>query len=80
MIVTQNTRKELSHIPLETRQSISRIGNAIQVLSNLGFTITLEVIMETVNLSNTENIDIHDMRGSEFYVVVSENEAERRLH
>ncbi|CAA7030552.1 unnamed protein product [Microthlaspi erraticum] len=76
--MTKNTRKEQSHTPLETRQTICRIGNAIQVLSNLGFTMTLEVIMETFKLSNTRNIDIHDMLGSEFHVLVTENEAERR--
>ncbi|EFH70219.1 hypothetical protein ARALYDRAFT_891345 [Arabidopsis lyrata subsp. lyrata] len=65
-------------ISLKTRQSILRIGNAIRVLSNLGFTVTLEVIMETFNLSNMENIDIHDMLGSEFHVLVTENQAERR--
>lgn len=53
------------------------MGNAIRVLSNLGFTVTLEVIMETVNLSNSKNIDTHDMLGSEFHVVVSENERRR---
>ncbi|XP_010415031.1 PREDICTED: exosome complex component RRP4 homolog [Camelina sativa] len=74
----QNIGKEKSYTPLETRQSILRIGNAIRVLSNLGFTMTLEVVMETVNLSNTENIDVHDMLGSEFHVLVTENEAERR--
>jgi exosome complex component RRP4 len=78
MISSSSTGKEQSHIPLETRQTICRIGNAIRVLSNLGFTVTLEVIMETVNLSNSKNIDIHDMLGSEFHVVVAENEAERR--
>ncbi|CAH2063112.1 unnamed protein product [Thlaspi arvense] len=75
---TYNTRKGQSHTPFETRQSILRIGNAIRVLSNLGFTVTLEVIMETVNLSNTKNIDIHDMLGSEFHVLIAENEAKRR--
>lgn len=75
---TKNTRKEQSDTPLETRQSILRIGNAIRVLSNLGFTMALELIMETVNLSNTKNIDIHDMLGSEFHVLVGENEAETR--
>ncbi|XP_010511328.1 PREDICTED: exosome complex component RRP4 homolog [Camelina sativa] len=74
----QNTGNEKSYTPLETRQSILRIGNAIRVLSNLGFTMTLEVIMETVKLSNTDNIDVHDMLGSEFHVLVAENEAERR--
>ncbi|KAG2255141.1 hypothetical protein HID58_079048 [Brassica napus] len=54
------------------------MGNAIRVLSNLGFTVTLKLIMETLNLSNSTNIDIHYMLGSEFRLVVSENEAERR--
>ncbi|KFK42695.1 hypothetical protein AALP_AA1G027700 [Arabis alpina] len=75
---TKNTVKDQTHIPLETRQTICRLGNAIRVLSNLGFTMTLEVIMETFNLSNSNNIDIYDMLGSEFHVVVTENEAERR--
>ncbi|KAL1216523.1 Exosome complex component RRP4-like protein [Cardamine amara subsp. amara] len=75
---TKNTGKEQIHTPLETRQNICRIGNAIRVLSNLGFTMTLEVITETVNLSNSKNIDIHDMLGSEFHVVVAENETKRR--
>uniref|UniRef100_A0A1J3EC81 Exosome complex component rrp4 n=1 Tax=Noccaea caerulescens TaxID=107243 RepID=A0A1J3EC81_NOCCA len=74
----KDTGKEESHTPLETRQSICRIGNAIRVLSNLGFTVTLEVIMETVNMSSSKNIEIHDMLGSEFHVLVAENEAERR--
>ncbi|KAG7588446.1 K Homology domain type 1 superfamily [Arabidopsis suecica] len=69
----------VKHTPLESRQSILRIGNAIRVLSNLGFTVTLEVIMETFNLSNTENVDVHDMLGSEFHVLVAENEVERRI-
>lgn len=64
--------------PPETRQNICRIANAIRVLSTLGFNITLEVIMETVNLSKTMNLDIHEMLGSEFYVLVAEKEAERR--
>ncbi|KAG7594187.1 K Homology domain type 1 superfamily [Arabidopsis thaliana x Arabidopsis arenosa] len=66
------------NISSKTRQNILRIGNAIRVLSNLGFTVTLEVIMETFNLSIMENIDIHDMVGSEFHVLVTENQAERR--
>lgn len=64
--------------PPETRQNICRIANAIRVLSTLGFNITLEVIMETVNLSKTMNLDVHEMLGSEFYVLVAEKEAERR--
>lgn len=64
-------------ISLKTQQSIVRIGNAIRVLSNLGFTVTLELIMEAVNLSNMKNIDIHDMLESEFHVLITEKEAER---
>uniref|UniRef100_A0A0D3DIN7 Uncharacterized protein n=2 Tax=Brassica TaxID=3705 RepID=A0A0D3DIN7_BRAOL len=45
------------------------MGNAIRVLSNLGFTVTLKLIMETLNLSNSTNIDIHYMLGSEFRLV-----------
>lgn len=74
----QNTGKEQSHTPLETRKNILRIGNVIRVLSNLGFTMTLEVIMETFNLSNTESINVHDMLGSEFHVLVAEKEVDRR--
>ncbi|XP_019086051.1 PREDICTED: exosome complex component RRP4 homolog [Camelina sativa] len=55
-------------ISSKTRQSILRIGNAIRVLSTLGFTLTLAVIMETFDLSNMENVQIHDMLGSEFHV------------
>ncbi|CAH2039032.1 unnamed protein product [Thlaspi arvense] len=75
---TYDADREQIHTSLETRQSICRMGNAIRVLANLGFTVTLEVIMETANLSNSKNIDIHDMLGSEFHVVVAESEAERR--
>ncbi|VYS49350.1 unnamed protein product [Arabidopsis thaliana] len=71
--------KMIKRSPLETQKSIVRIGNAIRALSNQGFTLTLEVIMETINLSNMENIDVHDMLGSEFHVFLAENEAERRI-
>ncbi|KAJ0027936.1 hypothetical protein Pint_36007 [Pistacia integerrima] len=67
-----------NHTPPETRQNICRIANAIRVLSALGFNVILEVITETVKLSNTMNLDIHEMLGSEFYVLVAEKEAERR--
>ncbi|KAG2267451.1 hypothetical protein Bca52824_062006 [Brassica carinata] len=78
IISSSSTTKERSHTPLETRQNICRIGNAIRVLSNLGFTVTVEVITETVNLSNSKNVDIYDMLESEFHVMVAESEAERR--
>lgn len=76
---TSLEEQELIYTPLEMRQNICRIANAIRVLSNLGFTLIVEVIMDTVNASNTKNIEIHDMLGSEFHVVVAEREADRRI-
>lgn len=70
--------QERTYTSLETRQNICRIANAIRVLANIGFSVTVEVIKETVNLSSSLNLDIHEMLGSEFYVLVAEGEATRR--
>ncbi|KAB1203129.1 Exosome complex component rrp4 [Morella rubra] len=70
--------QERTYTPIETRQNICRIANGIRVLSILGFNITIEVVLETVNLSSSLNLDIHEMLGSEFCVLVAEGEAERR--
>ncbi|CBI32318.3 unnamed protein product, partial [Vitis vinifera] len=67
-----------TYTSLETRQNICRIANAVRVLANLGFSVTVEVIKETVNLSSSLNLDIHEMLGSEFYVLVAEGEATRK--
>lgn len=73
--------QEQTYTPLEIRQNICRAANAVRVLSNLGFIVTVEVIIEMVSLSSSQNIDIHEMLGSEFHVLVAEKEAERRaLH
>ncbi|XP_073144872.1 exosome complex component RRP4 homolog [Henckelia pumila] len=69
---------EETYTPLETRGHICRTANAIRVLSTLGFMITVENTMEVVNLSIALNVDVHEMLGAEFYVVVAEKEAERR--
>ncbi|XP_019163468.1 PREDICTED: exosome complex component RRP4 homolog [Ipomoea nil] len=61
----------------EVRLNVCRIANAIRVLSNLGFMITVEVLLETVGLSESLN-HVHEMLGAEFYVMVAEKEAERR--
>ncbi|CAN1234203.1 Exosome complex component RRP4 homolog [Linum perenne] len=76
----QNSKSEKSTIdtPLETRSRICQIANAIRVLSNLGFNMTLEVILEAVNLSSTLNIGVDEMLGPEFHVALAEREAERR--
>ncbi|KAG8481517.1 hypothetical protein CXB51_026372 [Gossypium anomalum] len=60
--------KNQTHTPLEMRQNICRIAMLIDA----------DLILETVELSSTVKIDIHDMLGSEFHVLVAEREAERR--
>lgn len=70
--------QERSHTSLEIRQNICRIANAVRVLATLGFMVTVEMITEIVDLSSSMNVDIHEMLGAEFYVVVAEREAERR--
>ncbi|XVF15011.1 hypothetical protein REPUB_Repub09cG0112700 [Reevesia pubescens] len=70
--------KNQAYTPLEMRQNICRIANAVRVLSTLGFNVDADLIMETVELSSSLNIDIHDMLGSEFHVLAAEREAERR--
>ncbi|KAI4349564.1 hypothetical protein L6164_010139 [Bauhinia variegata] len=70
--------QEQNDTALETRKYICRTANAIRVLSTLGFNLTLDIIMETVNLGLSLNLDINEMLGSEFCVLVAEREAERR--
>ncbi|KAL1351445.1 hypothetical protein HN51_015356 [Arachis hypogaea] len=70
--------QEKNYTALETRKYICRAANAIRVLSTLGFNMTLEIIKGVIDLSLSLNLDIHDMLGSEFYVLVAEKEAERR--
>ncbi|XP_016650653.1 PREDICTED: exosome complex component RRP4 homolog [Prunus mume] len=70
--------QEKNHTQQETRENICRAANAIRVLSTLGFNITVEVITETVDMSTSINVAIHEMLGSEFYVLVAEKESVRR--
>ncbi|KAL8252957.1 hypothetical protein R6Q59_036650 [Mikania micrantha] len=70
--------QEQTYTPLETRQNICRIANAIRVLSTLGFSITIDVILEIVDLCTEKGLDIHQMLGAEFCVLVAEKEAKRR--
>ncbi|KAL4558806.1 hypothetical protein LXL04_037008 [Taraxacum kok-saghyz] len=70
--------QEETYTPLETRQNICKIANAIRVLSTFGFSITVDVIQEVVDLGNSKGVDIHEMLGAEFCVLVAEREAERR--
>jgi len=70
--------QEKNYTRQETRENICRAANAVRVLSTLGFNITVEVITETVELSTSINVAIHEMLGSEFYVLVAEKEAVRR--
>ncbi|KAI3890504.1 hypothetical protein MKX03_025046 [Papaver bracteatum] len=70
--------QEQTYTPLDTRQNICRIANAVRVLTSLGITLTVDVIIATVEMSKTLNFDIHEMVGAEFYVQVAEKEVERR--
>ncbi|XP_043711868.1 exosome complex component RRP4 homolog isoform X2 [Telopea speciosissima] len=70
--------QESTYTLLETRQGICRIANAVRVLSSLGFSLNVELIMETVEHSIFQNVDIHEMLGAEFCVQIAEREVERR--
>lgn len=71
--------QEQTYTPFEIRKNICRTGNAIRILSTLGFSITIEAILETVSLSSSLNIEVYEMLGAEFCVLVAEREAERRV-
>ncbi|PON65742.1 Exosome complex RNA-binding protein 1/RRP40/RRP [Parasponia andersonii] len=77
-ILTDMEEQEQVSTPLEIRRYVCRAANAVRVLSTLGFIVTIEVIVEIVNLSSSMNLDIHEMLGSEFCVLVTEKEVERR--
>jgi exosome complex component RRP4 len=70
--------QEKTYTPPEIRQNICRIANAVRVLSTLGFNITVDVILETVKMSTSTNVEIHEMLGAEFCVLVAEKEAQCR--
>ncbi|KAF5206222.1 Exosome complex component rrp4-like protein [Thalictrum thalictroides] len=70
--------QEQTYTPLETRKVICRIANAVRVVSSLGFNLTVEQIMDIVEMSISPNIEIHEMLGAEFYVQIAEREVERR--
>lgn len=70
--------QEKNYTALETRKYICRAANAVRVLSTLGFNVTLEIIKGIIDLSLSLNLDIHEMLGSEFCVLVAEREVERR--
>ena len=77
-ISTSLEEQEQVSTPLEIRQYVCRTANAIRALSTLGFIVTVEVVVEIVNLSSFMNLDVHEMLGSEFCVLVAEKEVERR--
>lgn len=70
--------KEQHDTPLEVRQHICRISNSVRLLSALGFTLTVEAIIDTAEASTSLNMDIKDILGSEFYVQTAEREVQRR--
>ncbi|XP_008791547.1 exosome complex component RRP4 homolog isoform X2 [Phoenix dactylifera] len=71
--------QERTFTPLEVRRHICRIANAVRLLSALGFILTVESIIDTVEASASSNIEIKDMLGPEFYVQTVEREVQRRI-
>ncbi|XP_020096319.1 exosome complex component RRP4 homolog [Ananas comosus] len=67
-----------SFTPLETRKHICRIANAVRLLSALGFTLTVEAIVDTAEASLASNIEINDMLGAKLFVQTVEREVQRR--
>jgi len=63
---------------LRVRENNCRLANAIRVLSALGFSLTLELILDTFQTSIDWNIDIKEMLAGEFHVRIAERKAERR--
>ncbi|KAL9681964.1 hypothetical protein QQ045_013756 [Rhodiola kirilowii] len=70
--------QERTYTPPEIRHNICRMANAVRVLSTLGFSTTLELLIEIVNLSTSLKIDIHEMLGPEVCILVAKGEADRR--
>ncbi|KAK1316732.1 hypothetical protein QJS10_CPA05g00918 [Acorus calamus] len=70
--------QEKAFTPFVTRRNICLIANAVRVLSVLGFNLSLEVIIDTVEASSSSNLDIKDMLGAEFCVQTAEREVQRR--
>ncbi|KAL3609262.1 hypothetical protein D5086_000282 [Populus alba] len=63
----------------ESRQIRCRIANAIHVLSSLGFSLTLEVIPETIDLSSALNLGIDEMLSMEGLAEEMQFQAEETL-
>ncbi|PHT38567.1 hypothetical protein CQW23_22140 [Capsicum baccatum] len=74
----QGSSEEPTSTSLEIRRYICRIANAITVFAALGFMVNLEAVTETVTLSLSLNLGVHEMLEAEFHVQVAEQEVERR--
>ncbi|CAL9772044.1 unnamed protein product [Musa acuminata subsp. burmannicoides] len=65
--------------PLEIRKHVCRVANSVRLLCALGFSLTVEVIVDTVEASISSNTDIKDILAAEFYVETAEREVQRRV-
>ncbi|PKA47857.1 hypothetical protein AXF42_Ash019868 [Apostasia shenzhenica] len=70
--------QEQNFTPLKVRQQICRIANSVRLLSAHGFSLSLEIILDTAEASVSSNVEINDMLGAEFYVQTAEREVQRR--
>ncbi|KAG6498525.1 hypothetical protein ZIOFF_038245 [Zingiber officinale] len=77
--VIQEVQEPERTTPLEVRQHICRVANSVRLLSALGFNLTVEFIIDTVEASISSNTDIKDMLAAEFYVQTAEREVQRRV-
>ncbi|CAN6482629.1 unnamed protein product [Victoria cruziana] len=75
---TSESSATVEDVPLRVRENICRIANAVRILSELGFYISVEVITDAIEASINWNFEIRDMLGAEFYVRIAEKEAQRR--
>ncbi|KAG0466379.1 hypothetical protein HPP92_017959 [Vanilla planifolia] len=69
---------EQNFTPLEVRRHICRIANSVRLLSALGFSLTMEAIVDAADAGASSNTDINDMLCGEFYVQTVEREVQRR--
>lgn len=70
--------EEHSYTPLEIRRHICRIANSVRLLAALGFALSVESIVDTIEASQSSNVEVKDMLGAEFYVQTAEREVQKR--
>uniref|UniRef100_A0A1S3ZIF1 Exosome complex component RRP4 homolog n=1 Tax=Nicotiana tabacum TaxID=4097 RepID=A0A1S3ZIF1_TOBAC len=73
-----NSGKKKTSTPLEKRQYICRIANAIRVFSAFGFMVSVEDVKETVDLRLSLGYGVYEMLGAEFHYKVADKKLLRK--